>query len=131
MKKFDGINIQYPISKLIVEGTKTIETRTYQIPKKYLNKEILLIETPGPEGKFKSRAVAIIKFTNCFKYKNKKHFYQESHLHCVTPDSSWAWKEKDKWGWEVEIVKVLSQPVEIKKHGIVYRTEIPIPMSVL
>lgn len=42
-----GINIQFPISQLIVDGSKTIETRTYPIPDHYIGKEMILIETPG------------------------------------------------------------------------------------
>lgn len=96
-KTYTGINIQWPISELILSGQKTIETRTYPIPKKYLNQEMLMIETPGKNGKFKARIVAIIKFTDCFRYKNKKDFYKDSHKHFVTSSSEWAWGTKSKY----------------------------------
>lgn len=115
-KKFSGINIQYPISELILNKSKVIETRTYSIPEKYINQEMLLIETPGKLGKFESRITAIIKFTRCFKYKTKKEFYLDSQKHCVTKESVWAWTDGEKWGWEVEIVKKISPPQIVKKR---------------
>ena len=122
IKTFTGINIQYPISRLIIEKKKTIETRTYPIPKAFLGQELALIETPGKTGKFKARAIAVIKFTECFQYKSKKEFYSQANLHCVTPDSVWAWHDGEKWGWVVEVIKILPEPVELtNQRGIVYR----------
>lgn len=123
-KTYTGINIQYPISQLIIDGKKTLETRTYPIPEEYLNKDMVLIETPGKEGKFKARIIAIIKFTDCFQYKTKKEFYSDCHRHCVTADSIWAWKEGNKWGWELEIIKIFPAiPAPLKK-GIRYTKKI-------
>ena len=107
-KLYTGINIQWPISQSIFLGDKTIETRTYPLPQKYLNQEMLLVETPGPKGKFKARIIAIIKFTTCFKYKSKKSFYEDYSRHLVDKDSPWSWQEKDKYGWRVEVVKKIS-----------------------
>ena len=126
-KTYTGINIQFPISQLIVDGKKKIETRTYPIPEKYLNQEMLLIETPGKEGKFKSRINAIIKFTKCFQYKTKKEFYSHSDKHCVTKDSIWAWGDGDKWGWKVEVIKEISPPLPyLGKKGIKFTLNIKI-----
>jgi hypothetical protein len=125
MSRYDGLNIQYPISGLIASGKKTIETRTYPISKKYLNKELILIETPGPKGNFKARAIAIIKITECFKYPSKKKFYEDSNKHFVTPDSPWAWKDKAKYAWRVRVIKTIFPPVEIKiPKGIIYTKDI-------
>lgn len=125
--KYTGINIQYPISELILSGKKTIETRTYQIPEKYLNKEMILIETPGKEGNFKSRITAIIKFTECFQYQNKKDFYSDTSSHCVTPDSKWAWKDGKKWAWKIVLLKKISPPIIYsKRKGIIFTKNISI-----
>lgn len=126
MKSYTGINIQWPISELILSGKKTIETRTYPIPKKYLNVEMILVETPGKEGKFKARATAIIKFTSCFEYKNKTEFYKDSKKHFVKKGSAWEWKDKAKWGWKVEIVKKISPSFEVSSKGIIYRSNIKV-----
>lgn len=125
MKFYTGLNIQYPISQAIAKGIKTIETRTYPISCKYLDKELILIETPGKKGGFKSRAIAIIKITECFKYPSKKKFYEECDKHLVTSDSPWAWKDKAKYGWRVEVLKTISPPITISQtKGIIYTKNI-------
>jgi hypothetical protein len=125
-KSYVGINIQYPISRLILEGSKTIETRTYPIPKNYIGQEMALVETPGKEGGFKSRVVAIIKFGSSFKYESKSKFYLDTYRHCVTPDSQWAWDpKKEKWGWSVLEVRALKKPIPITKRiGIKYTKDL-------
>lgn len=127
-KSYSGINIQWPISELILSGKKTIETRTYPIPKNYLNNEVVLIETPGKSGKFKSRARAIVIFTDCFCYKNKTQFYADVDKHCVDKFSPWAWKENAKWGWRLEVVRVFVNPKQIKNRiGIRYTKSLTLP----
>lgn len=125
-KTYTGINIQYPISQQILDGTKTIETRTYPIPKSYINQDLLLVETPGPMGRFKARAVAVITFSECYKYSSKKEFYQDKGSHKVTPDSPWAWQEdKGKWGWRIGKVVRLKKPVTLARRlGIRYTKDL-------
>ncbi|MDE3268791.1 MAG: hypothetical protein OYH77_00730 [Pseudomonadota bacterium] len=121
IKTYTGINIQWPISRKILSGEKTIETRFYPLPAKYLNQEMLLIETPGAQGKFKSRITAIFKFTDCFKYKDPESFYADYSRHFVDKNSPWAWKDNPKYGWHVEIVRVIDPPqVFAGRKGIVY-----------
>jgi hypothetical protein len=117
-----GINVQFPISQLIVDGTKTIETRTYPIPKKYLNVPLVIIETPGKLGKFKSRAIGIVIFINCFEYESEVTFYEDVNRHRVERNSPWRWiKGKKKWGWVVGVVTPLQEPQNIsQKKGIVF-----------
>ncbi len=121
-----GLNVQYPISKFIASGEKTIETRTYKIPDKYLNSVLALIETPGKTGKFKARIIALIKVTECFPYANKNEFYKDSSRHLVTKESDWAWREKRKFGWKIQIKKVFTPPLELDgvKKGIVFTKDI-------
>jgi hypothetical protein len=123
--KYCGVNIQYPISESIVLGKKTIETRTYPLPNKYLNTEMLLVETPGATGNFRARIVAIIKFTACIAYANKHQFYKDVSKHLVSPDSVWAWTDKPKFGWKVELVRAIDPPKIVRKRkGIVFTTNL-------
>jgi hypothetical protein len=110
--KYSGINIQWPISRLIIEGNKTIETRHYPLPKKYKNCELLLIETPGPKGNFKARIVGKITFSGCVHYESEVRFYQDSEKHLVEKNSPWAWvKGKTKWGWLIKDVTCFDEPI--------------------
>ncbi len=119
-KTLPGINIQYPISRLILEGKKTIETRTYPIPNHYIGKEMVIIETPGKDRKFTARIIGTIVFGESFEYKDKKSFYNDTSKHCVTPDSPWKWiAGASKWGWPVirKIAFSKERPAP-KKRGI-------------
>lgn len=128
MASYPAINIQHPISQEIVLGRKTVETRTYPVPPKYLGKEMILVETPGSNGLFAARAVALIRFKRSYKYASKKAFYLDYDRHLVSKESIWAWKDKAKWGWEVELIKVFSKPIKIRKRrGIVFTASLELP----
>jgi len=123
-----GLNIQWPISQEIISGKKTVETRTYPIPAKYIGVDILLIETPGPSGDFKARAAGILRFEESFQYKNKKEFYLDKR-HLVTEDSDWSWKKK-KWGWPIASFTPFEKTFVIKTaRGIVFTQKIKLPPS--
>lgn len=127
IKTYTALNIQWPISEMILNKEKTIETRTYPIPDKYLGKDLLMIETPGKNGNFKARVVAIINFSECKKYTSKESFYKETNLHCVTKNSEWAWTNKSKFGWKIEKVLILDKPfLAPPKKGIIFTNNISI-----
>ena len=45
--KLSGLNIQQPWSSLLIDGYKSVETRSYPLPQKYEGVELALISTPG------------------------------------------------------------------------------------
>lgn len=113
---YTGINIQWPISRSILDGTKTIETRHYPLPKKYENVELLIIETPGKNGAFKARIVGVITFSESIQYESESKFYKDQRFHLVDRNSPWAWKSgKIKWGWKIKMAKPFSKPVDAPK----------------
>lgn len=124
-KTYTGINIQYPISQLILSGDKTVETRTYPMPGKMVGVPLVFVETPGRFGKFKSRLVALITFGESFAYKNAEEFYLDER-HLVDRFSKWAWEEdKPKWGWPIIAINVFSEPQRLgRRPGIVYSKDI-------
>jgi len=121
-KETPGLTIQAPISRLILDGSKSVETRTYPLSEKYVGKVMALIETPGPGREFKSRVIGLITFSRCFRYKNEEEFYEDYARHRVDAKSPWAWSnKKPKWGWEISHVEPISPPRKLKKRpGIVY-----------
>lgn len=126
-----GLNIQYPISQEIRCGNKTVETRFYPIPDKYLKTPMWLIETPGRIGSFSARAIAVVVFDSCFEYKSEAAFYKDSNRHLVDRNSDWKWdKKKSKWGWVISKVYPLKQYIPItKRRGIVYTAAIKLQTS--
>lgn len=113
-RSLPGVNIQFPISRLIVSGDKTVETRTYPLPKHYVGQPMFLVETPGSEGNFPARAVAVIEFGEPFIYSSEKEFWSDAKNHCVDKNSKWKWNDKPKWGWPINKVEPLKYPIALK-----------------
>lgn len=115
-RSLQGINIQYPWSELLVSGKKKIETRTYPLPKKFIDVELAVIETPGKLGKkngiTSARIIGTITFIESKKYKSKKDWKRDSALHLVSEDDPmFAFSSaKPKYGWIVKSVTRLSRP---------------------
>ena len=135
-KTYTGISIQWPITKNILSGEKTIETRTYPLSHKHVNTEMVMVETNLPaEEKAKisasSRMVAIIVFGESFLYPNKKAFYRDVHRHHVTPDSPWAWDDKPKWGWPIKELHVFKTPIPMPKPACqIYTSNLVVPTNI-
>lgn len=127
---YPGINIQYPISQLILNRKKTVETRTYPIPKHYIGVPLALIETPGPRGEFRARIVGLITFGFSFRYLDSNSFYEDMNRHQVTPDSIWKWTDKKpKWGWPISEVIVFRRSGRApQKRGIKYTKDVPLDL---
>ncbi len=132
-KSYPGLNIQFPISRLILEGSKKIETRTYPIPTEYIGKEMLIIETPGKDGEFKARIVGLVKFGPSFAYESRRDFYLDEKRHCVSPSSPWKWQsDKPKWGWPILSVKQFSKEIPAPpKRGIKFTKVVSIPLDLV
>jgi len=130
-KKYTGLNVQFPISQLIVSRRKTVETRTYPLPKKYLNIPLALIETPGRSARFRSRIIGLVVFSECIRYRNAKHFYSDFLKHRVSSVSPWRWTAaKPKWGWVISKVQHIDPPVIFtRKKGIIYTRNVSVDLS--
>jgi hypothetical protein len=118
-----GLNIQAPWSTLLINGDKSVETRSYPLPKKYEGVELALIETPGKSGKFKSRIVGTITFSHSFQYPDKQSWKNDYNRHKVEEnDEFYGWNpDKPKYGWVVSDVKKFEKPVDTpKKQGIIF-----------
>ncbi len=126
-----GLNVQWPFSRLIMDGKKSVETRTYPLPKEKENREIAVIETPGPRGKKeagidKARIIGVVRFTDCFQYKSELQWNKDAKKHCVPlDDPNYKWgSSEEKWGWNLKIVKRFNTPKSApKKKGIVWATD--------
>ena len=123
---FVGLNVQYPISQLILSGEKSIETRTYPLPSDYVGREMLLIETPGKSRKFKARIIAKIIFGQSYKYLSKKDFSEDMGKHRVDSRSPWKWVVgKPKWAWPIMRVEPLPRSIPAPaKRGIIFTKSI-------
>jgi hypothetical protein len=118
-----GLNIQIPWSRLLINGDKSVETRSYPIPKKYEGVELALIETPGKYGRFKSQIIGTITFSHSFKYPDKNAWIDDYNRHKVEEGDEFCdWNEnKPKYGWVVSHFTKFHDPITFnKKKGIVF-----------
>lgn len=117
-----GLNIQTPWSALLMSGSKTVETRSYHLPSKYVGVPLALIETPGKTGRFKSRIIGLITFNESFRYKSKEHWTYDYDRHMVDENNIYGWNEyKDKYGWIVSSVERFNNPIHPpKRRGIIF-----------
>lgn len=118
----NGINIQYPWSSLLVDEKKSVETRNYPLPAKYVGEEIAIIETPGRYGRFKARIIGTVTFSHSFKYPDRQAWLDDYNRHCVSKnDPMYGLEDKPKYGWVVSKIKKLDHPVDPpRKRGIIY-----------
>ena len=125
-----GVNIQWPWSSLIVSGQKTVETRSYKLPEKYIGKKLAIIETPGPRGKkeagiSKARIIGTVVFSGSFLYRTRAEWVADFDRHCVEIGNHQFEFDKnhEKWGWIVaEVVSFKNQKPAPVKRGIVFAT---------
>lgn len=131
-----GVNIQWPWSRKIISGEKTVETRSYPLPEKHLNKKLAVIETPGKSGKklagiTEAQVIGIVVFSKSFRYKDKQEWEQDRKRHCVgSGDPLYQYRPgKAKWGWEISYIKNFKKPQPVpsrKERGIVFATSVPL-----
>ena len=117
-----GLNIRSPWSTLLINGQKSVETRSYRLPQRLEGVELALIETPGKSAKFKSRIIGTITFSSCVQYSSKEQWQSDESKHKVgISDKTYGWKDKPKFGWIVKSVKKFEKPVDPPtKRGIIY-----------
>ena len=117
-----GLNVRSPWSTLLINGQKTVETRSYRLPQRLEGVELALIETPGKSAKFKSRIIGKITFSSCVQYSSKEEWESDESRHKVDiNDRLYGWKDKPKFGWVVKSVNKFKNPVDPPtKRGIIY-----------
>ncbi len=126
-----GITVQAPWASLLSSKSKTVETRFYPLSKRYVDRPIAIVETPGRGRQFRSRVVAIVIFGPSFRYSTANEFYLDSARHLVSPTSpAFTWdsgKGRSKWGWPVKSIwKVKSDLPVGFRAGRIYCRLVPV-----
>ena len=120
-----GINIRAPWSTFLINSVKTVETRSYPLPRKYEGIELALIETPGKSRQFKSRIIGTITFSHCFRYPDENAWKSDYPRHRVDATNQfYKWNDKPKYGWVVSNIVKFDDPVDPpKKRGIIFASD--------
>jgi len=114
-----ALEIQRPWSDFLLEGSKAIETRNYDLPKALIGKRIQILETkPGEDGvsdlgdyisgldmevNESLNIVGWVVFGRVIEYRNGTNFEADEKKHLVTKGSAYGWNLKKKiiYGWVV------------------------------
>jgi hypothetical protein len=129
--KIAGINIQWPWSEYILSGKKTIETRSYPIPKKHIGNPLAVIETPGKLKKGqKARIIGIVVFKSDIIYTSKKHWKGDKGKHLVIEgDALFNFSpNKPKYGWIIDrFISFKHLEALPRTRGIVFANNCEVP----
>ncbi len=130
-KTVSGLNIQWPWSELLINGSKSVETRGYPLPKKYIGVELAIIETAGPRGRREAgiefaRIIGTVVFEESFEYVSREKWEKDRKRHRVSVDDPLFKYDPrvKKFGWVVKKVTRLPRPLPAPKpRGIVFASE--------
>eukprot|EP00624_Nannochloropsis_granulata_P000073 evm.model.NODE_10224_length_23612_cov_24.412333.2 len=124
-----ALEVQVPWSRRLLDGSKTVETRGYDLPSFLWGRPILLIESPAGGGLAKhgqdaGKTVGVVVFARSKRYHTRAEWVDDADRHGVDPQAGreeFGWCEHEtKWGWEVERLEVWT---EERRRGVSLREE--------
>lgn len=124
-----ALEVQVPWSRRLLDGSKTVETRGYDLPLHLWGHPILLLESPAGGGLAKhgrdaGKTVGVVVFGRSKRYRSRAEWVDDADKHGVDPQAGreeFGWCEhKTKWGWEVDNLEVWG---EEQRRGVSLREE--------
>lgn len=132
-----GLNIQWPFSQLLLNGTKLEEVRDYPLNHRGIGKtqeEVFIVETKGPSGCKERNAIShgiqiaarpssaqivgTIRFACSQPYYDKQAFHEARCRHRIKADSKFDWDGHHTiYGWRVDSVRALTVPIPVGRTG--------------
>jgi mRNA N6-methyladenine demethylase len=110
-----GLEMQDPWAGLLLDGSKTIETRAYNLPPGLIGKRIAILQSSCGQAGISCLGDAIrldsevkklgwVVFERVIEYKDEKSFEDDESKHLVDRNSGYGWKEGTTnviFGWVV------------------------------
>ena len=118
-----GLELQHPWAGAVVDGKKSIETRSYALPPSLIGRKIMIMQSSSGQagisslgnyidlsraekaGGNRNKIIGWCIFSSVKLYATGKEFRNEENLHLVTPDSGYGWNDsasKKIYGWIVK-----------------------------
>ena len=121
-----GLNVQRPWAPMLLDGSKVIETRTYDIDKQkcFANEWFWVVETPGKKRQRGQRAhiTGCIKFSSeSVRYTSLAQWRADEDKHRIPAGSEYDWNGRGAmYGWRVERAYALRSPLPRPDPGRVF-----------
>jgi len=111
-----GLEMQEPWASLLLDGSKSIETRAYNLPSSLLGKRIEILQSGSGDAGISSlgnfvrldsglvKRVGWVVFDSVIKYSDKVSFKEHESKHLVEHTSAFGWKDDVTtliYGWVV------------------------------
>jgi len=123
-----GLELQSPYAEFILDGAKTIETRSYPLPQALISKKIVILRSEmgiegvssisdsdeiivvstrkGGRGRSPLERLGWCTFVQSFRYTNKDSFENDVSSHLVDDASKYGWTQQQlydrpMYGWVV------------------------------
>ena len=107
------ISMAAPVGSMVAGGMKTVETRKYALSQQFIGKPIYIWEKPdGCCRQRQARVIGVVRFSDCFQYKNQEAWAKDYPRHQVSTGSKFSWDGK-MFGWVVENAQILASPFMI------------------
>ena len=133
-----GLELKEPWASMVLEGSKTIETRTYDLPPELIGRPLVLLATPEDSGAPGTSGLAdvvtirgaatilgLVTFDDVIQWDSRQTWAKDCDRHGVPdvddgPYANYVWREDDAAepgkstmrGWVVSEVIPLPNPVE-------------------
>ena len=133
-----GLELKEPWASMVLEGSKTIETRTYDLPPELIGRPLVLLATPEDSGAPGTSGLAdvvtirgaatilgLVTFDDVIQWDSRETWAKDCDRHGVPdvddgPYANYVWREDDAAepgkstmrGWTVSEVIPLPNPVE-------------------
>lgn len=118
-----GLELQRPWASLVLDGTKTVETRSYPLPAALLGRPVAVLETQEgtagssalpdevPADDPSVRLLGTVTFSSNLAYASHEEWLADFPRHRVPADSPYAWtKDRVVFGWVVGAAQPNAQP---------------------
>lgn len=122
-----GMEMQLPWSRLLLTGSKRLETRSYPLPAALLDRPISVLETSEatadacrplpdvlPAGHPNVLIAGSVTFSSCFAYSSFEAFQADEARHGLPPEVTRSFsKDFTMYGWAVKETVQLMQPTTV------------------
>ena len=114
------LEVQQPMARYLADGSKTVETRRYELPSWATNVEVAVLETKDEPGlstlgeapdQGAVLLVGFVVFESCFEYDSEKAFDGDAAKHRIDKtDDARGWDGSPMYGWVVSKAQFCDLP---------------------